>query len=182
MTDTDYDGSKPLNNARQEVFAQNLAKGMSATQAYTEAGYKPSDPHASRLASNGKVQDRIAWLQGQVAEKMVANRAWVMARLVDNVKNSQETMPDGAFRAPQTAKVSLELIGKELNMFKEVKLIGLANVNDMTEPQLIAFLGLEGLPEEEIADRLRAFLGITGDASAPFLITPLPGDDNTTRH
>ena len=65
------DGSTPLDNARHEVFAQNLARGMSATEAYAKAGYKPSDQHASRLARNGKVRARVAFLQGQAAVQVV---------------------------------------------------------------------------------------------------------------
>ena len=59
-----------LQNARHELFAQNLAKGMSATEAYKEAGYKPSEAHASRLAGNGKVRGRIAELQGSTAKQI----------------------------------------------------------------------------------------------------------------
>ncbi len=32
-----------LKNSRHERFAQNVAKGMSATEAYEKAGYKPND-------------------------------------------------------------------------------------------------------------------------------------------
>ena len=57
-----------LQNARHETFAQGLAKGMSASKSYREAGYKPSDQHASRLARNGKVRERVAELQGSTAD------------------------------------------------------------------------------------------------------------------
>ena len=43
-----------LKNARHEKFAQNLARGMSATEAYAKVGYKPSEAHASRLAGYGR--------------------------------------------------------------------------------------------------------------------------------
>jgi hypothetical protein len=51
-----------LANARHERFAQELAKGSSAAAAYSSAGYRPSDQHASRLARNGKVRDRVTEL------------------------------------------------------------------------------------------------------------------------
>ena len=44
-----------LKNPKHERFAQELAKGKSATEAYRLAGYKPDDGHASRLAGNGRV-------------------------------------------------------------------------------------------------------------------------------
>ena len=50
---------KPLDNARHERFAQGVASGKSATGAYEEAGYEPDSGHASRLAGNGSVSDRI---------------------------------------------------------------------------------------------------------------------------
>ena len=71
MTDQDYDGSEPLDNARHERFAQNRAQGMSAGEAYTEAGYRPSRAHASRLAANGNILKRIAWLQGSTADQII---------------------------------------------------------------------------------------------------------------
>jgi hypothetical protein len=46
------------------------------------------------------------------------------------------------------------LLGKHLNMFIDRRLVGTMNVNDMNEAQLLAFLGLDGLPEEEIARKL----------------------------
>ncbi|MEY9531168.1 phage terminase small subunit [Sinorhizobium fredii] len=41
-----------LKNARHERFAQALAEGMTATDAYTEAGYKGGGTAASRLSTN----------------------------------------------------------------------------------------------------------------------------------
>ncbi|WP_455872862.1 hypothetical protein [Rhizobium yanglingense] len=38
-----------LKNARHEKFAQALAKGKTATEAYAEAGFKPHDGNAARL-------------------------------------------------------------------------------------------------------------------------------------
>ena len=46
-------------------------------------------------------------------------------------------------------------LGKHLGMFVDRRLVGTVKINDMNEAQLIALLGLEGLPEEEIAERLR---------------------------
>ena len=41
-----------LKNARHERFVQGVAKGMSATEAYKKAGYKPSGPNAGRLRAS----------------------------------------------------------------------------------------------------------------------------------
>jgi len=48
-----------LKNARHEAFAQGVAKGLSADQAYEAAGYKPNRHNAARLKTNEHVTSRI---------------------------------------------------------------------------------------------------------------------------
>lgn len=78
-------GSEPLANARHERFACELAKGNAAGKAYELAGYKRDDGHASRLAGNGKIQARVAWLKRQAAAVdvlTIAEKRQFLARLV----------------------------------------------------------------------------------------------------
>ena len=70
-----------LSNPKHEWFAQGLAKGKSADQAYQDAGYKPDRGHASRLASNGIIQNRVAELLGRVAEKAAVTIESLVAEL-----------------------------------------------------------------------------------------------------
>jgi phage terminase small subunit len=58
-------GSKPLDNQRHERFAQHVANGASATQAYIDAGYSETgaNAHSARLAANGSVASRIDYLK-----------------------------------------------------------------------------------------------------------------------
>jgi hypothetical protein len=56
-----------LDNPKWERFAQELAKGKTQAEAYANAGYKPSEPNASRLTSNDKVQARISELMERAA-------------------------------------------------------------------------------------------------------------------
>lgn len=58
-----------LKNARHELFAQELAKGTTADKAYVLAGYKQDRPHASRLATDGNIQARVAEIIGRGAER-----------------------------------------------------------------------------------------------------------------
>ncbi len=60
-----------LDNSRHEAFAQHLAKGKSATEAYEKAGYKGDRTAASRLSTNVNVQRRVAELQEKAAERTV---------------------------------------------------------------------------------------------------------------
>lgn len=61
----------PLSSAKHELFAQELAKGRPQYEAYKAAGYKPSESHASRLASNGKVLARVNELLATAAAETV---------------------------------------------------------------------------------------------------------------
>ena len=99
-----------LDNPRHEAFAQALAKGKSATDAYQEAGYKGDRTAASRLSSNVNIGQRVAELQEMVADRVVVDREWVLSKLIENAKNNQESNPNASNKA-------LELIGKELGMF-----------------------------------------------------------------
>lgn len=59
-----------LKNTKHELFAQGLAKGMSADAAYEAAGYKPNRQAASRLLlTNVDVKARVDELVGKAAEK-----------------------------------------------------------------------------------------------------------------
>ncbi len=58
-----------LPNARHEQFAQQLAQGRTADEAYTLAGYKTDRHHACRLATKGHVRDRLAELQQRSSER-----------------------------------------------------------------------------------------------------------------
>jgi len=58
-----------LKNARHEMFAQALAKGKSATEAYQDAGYKPDRKNAARLTTKDDIRRRVAEIKSRVAEK-----------------------------------------------------------------------------------------------------------------
>jgi phage terminase small subunit len=59
----------PLRNTKHERFAQGLAEGRSADEAYSAAGYKADRAHASRLAANGRIRGRVAELQDAAASE-----------------------------------------------------------------------------------------------------------------
>ena len=58
-----------INNRRHEIFAQELAKGKSASAAYREAGYKHNEGNCIRLKGNERVQARVAELIERAAIK-----------------------------------------------------------------------------------------------------------------
>jgi phage terminase small subunit len=58
-----------LENSRHEAFAQALAKGKSAYEAYTQAGYTANRKNAWRLKTNEDVRGRVSELTGNAADK-----------------------------------------------------------------------------------------------------------------
>jgi phage terminase small subunit len=70
-----------LKNAKHEAFAQGLAKGLSASEAYVGAGYKESRSAASRLSTNVNIEQRVAELVNKGAQKAETTVARVLQEL-----------------------------------------------------------------------------------------------------
>ena len=58
-----------LKNARHERFAQELAKGKTADEAYVEAGFTANRGNAARLKANESIRKRVDEIKSRVAEK-----------------------------------------------------------------------------------------------------------------
>lgn len=58
-----------LKNARHETFAQGLAKGLTADEAYQKAGFKPNRGNAATLKANQSILDRVTELQSKAVKK-----------------------------------------------------------------------------------------------------------------
>lgn len=67
---------------RHEAFAQGLAKGMTADQAYEAAGYKPHRGNASRMSANENILSRVAELVEAGAERAEIDIARTLKELV----------------------------------------------------------------------------------------------------
>ncbi|WP_050596699.1 terminase small subunit [Mesorhizobium ciceri] len=114
-----------LDNQRHEAFAQALASGKSADEAYSEAGYKADRGNASRLTANDNIAARVAELQGMAAERVVISREWVIAKLTENVERAMQAQAvmsggkkTGEYKYDgSVANKALELLGKEIGMF-----------------------------------------------------------------
>ena len=84
-----------LKNPRHERFAQALAKGKTASEAYKEAGYAPNRGNCIRLKDNESVRKRLAELQEPIAKKAQIT----LARLLEMA----EAVYDAAKAAGQNA-------------------------------------------------------------------------------
>lgn len=58
-----------LKNARHETFAQGLAKGLTADDAYAAAGFTPNRGNATRMKANESIRKRVAEIASKAAEK-----------------------------------------------------------------------------------------------------------------
>lgn len=126
-----------LQNARHERFAQELAKGKSATEAYADAGYRPNSGNAATLKADQSISTRVAELIDEraemhraatekAAERLSIDREWVLATLVENVNRAMQAVEVKDHKGTGTgeykyegsvANAALNLIGKELGMF-----------------------------------------------------------------
>jgi len=71
-----------LKNARHERFAQLLASGRSAKDAYSEAGFRPSDSNGAWLARKQEISSRVAELNIQALERERTTAAGAAERAV----------------------------------------------------------------------------------------------------
>jgi hypothetical protein len=71
-----------LKNARHERFAQEIAKGQSASDAYVSAGYGESRSAASRLSTNVNIAARVAEILNKAATKTELTVASITERLL----------------------------------------------------------------------------------------------------
>jgi phage terminase small subunit len=121
-----------LSNPRQEQFAQLVASGTTATEAYTSVGYAKvgASSSAARLLRNAPIQTRVAELKQAVSQATVTraavDRAYVLAGLKENFERAMQHRPVLDAKGKETgiyayngqvANRALELIGKELGMF-----------------------------------------------------------------
>ena len=143
-----------LKNARHERFAQELAKGKSQAEAYTAAGFKGSDAairaNASRLIAKDSVSARVSELTERAADKVVVDKAWVLERLrqnaetcmaLDFVRGPNGEPTTSVTHNPAAANKALELLGKELGMFKDQHELTSPD-GSMSPPSTIQIVGI----------------------------------------
>jgi len=100
-------------NFKQELFAQGIAKGLPQLRAYVEAGYKPSEGGASRLASHVKVSARIAELQAKGADKALVTVETINEKLIASYEMAQQMEQSAAMTAATMAQA--KIFGLDVN-------------------------------------------------------------------
>src|SRR5271163_1677393 len=154
-----------LRNPRYERFAQGLAEGKPAYQAYIDAGFAKAGAaqSASRLLKSQRagIRERVAEILQEreqidaegtklAIERTAIDKEWVIERLRENVERAMQVRPvmDRAGNPTgsyvyngATANRALELLGKELGMFIEKRENKVVDEFDtMTAEQIEAWL------------------------------------------
>ena len=96
-----------LENPKHERFAQELAKGKSQIEAYVEAGYKPNDGHAARLAGDGRISGRVAEILNRGAIRTEITLASLMEEAAEIQAAALKANQHSAAVAALTAKAKL---------------------------------------------------------------------------
>ena len=129
-------------NARQQRFVAEYLIDLNGKQSAIRAGYskKTAEVQASRLLRNVKVAAAIETARSKAAEKAEVTREWIIEQLR---VNAIQCMARGETFSPSAANKALELLGKEHRMFIDRRLVGVTNIDDMSEEELLEFLGGE---------------------------------------
>jgi Terminase small subunit len=125
-----------LNNPRHERFAQLVATGKGAKEAYVDAGYAGRAAYTCgpRLLKDRSVRTRVQELQHTMAtvstSRAAVDREFVLRELVDNALAAKR---NGQYSASNKA---FELLGKELGMFQENRLEWDGDPTKLSDQQL----------------------------------------------
>jgi phage terminase small subunit len=150
-----------LKNARHEKFAQALAKGNTAFDAYGEAGYKADRGAAARMSANVSIRDRVAELQSKTVKKVEIT--------VDSLAQELEEARTMALKEKQSSAAVSATMGK-------AKLFGLGTENRRISGTIqvvtITAKHLDALDEDELTVLEAAYpvlqkLGLIGGDSGP---------------
>jgi len=80
-----------LSNPRHERFAQELAKGKTADEAYRLAKYKANRGNAATLKANQSVSERVAEIQNRAAARTEVTVANITERLLKIAEKGEKS-------------------------------------------------------------------------------------------
>jgi len=132
-----------LENHKYEAFAQALAKGMSAVDAYEEAGYQRHDGNASTLRAHPEVQLRVAELQTEAAKLTAVTIERITAEL-EEARQLALKSPTGASAAVAASLGKAKLHGLIVDRAKLDVETKRATVASMTDAELEAIIAAAG--------------------------------------
>ena len=134
--------SGPLDNQKWENFARYIANGETQANAAKLAGFKENNAHirGSVLMKKDEIRQRVEELKSVSSERAVTglslNKSWVLQNLKDNVEAAKEEDDHSAVNR------GLELIGKEIGMFVERKILGLQDLSTASADELFDIIAV----------------------------------------
>ena len=141
-----------MKHPRWEAFAQAYVRCKNGTQAAKEVGFKGGKDgnnfavRAHELLKKPEVQKRVSELNQQLVKETMksakVDRAWVLDRLKENAQEALENRDRAA------ANRALELLGKELGLFIDRKMVLTGPLEALDAPRLQRLLALAQAAEE----------------------------------
>ena len=142
-----------LTNPKHERFAQELAQGKSASEAYELAGYAPNDGNSIRLKGNERVSARVRELQGKVAADAEVTVQSLLREAAEIQQAAKEAGQMSAAVAALTAKA--KIAGKWIDR-KEIGDVGeFGAIDGMNVDELRAYLASQSAPSPDDQDETR---------------------------
>lgn len=143
-----------LKNARHEKFAQALAKGKTADEAYQLAGFKPHRGNASTLRANQNISSRVAEIQGRAAERTAVTIQSLTDELNEIKAAAVEAGQHSAALGAVMGKAKLHglLVDKKQHSGPNGGPIPTVDLTNATEEQLAALEAIFGPLAESGAD------------------------------
>lgn len=135
----------PLRNGRRERFAQLVAEGRTAAEAYTEAGFRENRQNAHRLASDPDVRARITALQRGGAMRAEITLADVTEHLKRIAAAAEEEGGAPGFSVARAAWMDVaKLNGLVVDKSESVSVTHTISDKPMSEEEWAAEYGPEG--------------------------------------
>ena len=149
-----------LSNARRELFAQEIAKGRTITEAYVVAGYKDNDGNAAKMANHPEIIDRVKEITGNAAiraEVSISRFTQDLVRLAGKAEKmaDDQDVPTGIGIARACFMDAAKLNGLVIDR-KELGAPGeFADIDKMTTDELRAYLAAQSAPSPDEQDETR---------------------------
>jgi hypothetical protein len=136
-----------LKNSRHEKFAQLLAFGRSAKDAYSGAGYAPSDSNGAWLARKQEISSRVAELNIQALERERTTAAAAAERAVVTRQSLIEKVEAARLAAMEAGQFSAAVAAT-----KEIGVLSGIRIERSERGQPGEFEWLNKLSPEELRD------------------------------
>ena len=124
-----------LPNHKHERFAQEVAKGKTATEAYSLAGYSPNPTgsNAARMMGDDRISARVAELLDRGAQRAEVTVAWLLEQAQAIIKEARAAEDYAA--ASQTVERAAKIAGLWVDRGEIASTVRSVSADPMTPDQ-----------------------------------------------